>query len=881
MSKFLLIILSDCVRFVLSLRYKIELIGLEKIKNNKGIIILPNHPAEIDPVIMSIFLWRKFQPNPIVLEDFYNMPVLNRFFKLINALPMPDMETGRSQFKLRRIDKTLDEMTKGLAEGKNFLLYPSGRLTRDGREIIGGASALHTLLQKSPNSNLLFARTRGLWGSSFSYIYENKRPDLVKRILVGAGILLMNLFIFTPRRKITIEFLENPEEFPKNTSRTEQNHWLEYWYNLPGVEPLQLVPYSRWTMKIPEIADVQKQDIIDISDVPDSIKKGVIDEFVKMTKRTPESIQPAMHLGKDLGLDSLEMADVIDWLDLRFDVQDVSLVDLTSVGAVMTIAAGSHTETEETPDEKISQWGEDKIRPSVLPPEGKTIQESFLRVCDRMKNCQACADNLSGVLSYKKTKLAALVLASVIKKLPGERIGIMLPASVGANIIFLAVSLAGKIPVMINWTLGERNLRHIIEISGIEVILTSMKFVDNLDNVAFDEIEHLLIFLEDLKREKINLKIKLDALFNSLKPADKLLKQLNLNSISEEDTAVILFTSGSEAMPKGVPLSHKNILTNVRDCSTILNFNDKDVLYGFLPPFHSFGLTVTSLLPILIGLRSAYYPNPTESRKIARGIKNWKVTIIPGTPTFIRGIINAAKEKQLNSTRIFVAGAEKAPEELFRAVENLNIGAKLLEGYGITECSPAVSIIRPDEKPEGVGRPVDSVEVCVVDVDTHIKMSQGERGLFLVHGESVFKGYYEKNPPNPFIELDGKLWYNTGDLGFVSESGSLVIVGRLKRFIKIGGEMISLPAIETALRNKWQSRDEETEKIAVTAKEEEGNRPEIYLFTTEEISVNETNDVLREDGFGNLSRISIVKKIDEIPILGTGKTDYQSLKKLI
>ena len=881
MSKFLLNLVSDIVRLILSLRYKIELIGIDKIENNKGVLILPNHPAEIDPVIMAILLWRKLQPSPIILEDFYNIPGLNKFFKLINALPMPDMESGRSQFKIRRINKTLNKMTEGLAQGKNFLIYPSGRLIRDGKEVIGGASALHTLLQKSGDVNLLFARTYGLWGSSFSYIFEGKRPDLLKRMYDGAKILLMNLIFFSPRRKITIEFLENPTEFPKTSSRSEQNHWMENWYNLPKGEPVKLVPYSRWTMKKPKIAETQKQNNIDISNVPESIKNGVIDEFAKMTKRTPNSIQPAMHLGKDLGLDSLEMADVIDWLDLKFDVQDVALTDLKTVGAVMTIAAGNYTESEETVNEKASYWGDVKNRPPVLPPEGKTIPESFLRVCDRMKNCQAGADNMTGVLSYKKTKLATLVLASVIKKLPGDKIGIMFPATVGANIIFLAASLAGKIPVMINWTLGERNLRHVVEISGIEVILTSMKFVDNLDNVAFDEIEHLLIFIEDLKREKINLKIKLNSILNSFKSADKLLEKLALNSIDENKPAVLLFTSGSEAMPKGVPLSHKNLLTNMRDSSTILNFNNEDVLYGFLPPFHSFGLTITSLLPILIGLRSVYYPNPTESRKIARGIQNWKVTIIPGTPTFIKGIIKAAKENQLNSIRIFVAGAEKVPEELFKAVENLNTGAGLLEGYGITECSPVVSIIRPDEKPEGVGRPVNSVEVCVVDVDTREKLQQGERGLFLVYGDSVFNGYYGENPPNPFIELEGKLWYNTGDLGFLTKTGSLVIVGRLKRFIKIGGEMISLPAIETTLRNKWQSNNSETENIAISAKEEDGKRPEIYLFTTDDISVDEANNALREAGFGNLSRVNFVKKIDSIPILGTGKTDYQSLKKLM
>ena len=881
MINFLLKIFSDVVRFILSLRYKIELKGLDKIEKTTGVLVLPNHPAEIDPVIMSILLWRKLQPSPIVLEDFYNMPVLNKFFKLIGALPMPDMETGRSQFKIRRINKTLDAMANGLSAGKNYLIYPSGRLTRDGQEIIGGASALHSLLEKAPRANILLARTRGLWGSSFSYAFDGKRPDLVKRMLFGALILFLNLLFLTPRRKVTIEFLENPKDFPRSGTRAQQNHWLENWYNELGAEQLQLVPYYFWTKKVPKITGEISEKKIDVSDIPQEIQKGVIDEFVRMTGRTPEAIKPEMQLRKDLGLDSLEMADVIDWLDLRFGVLDVSLVDLTTVGAVMLIAAGKFYGDEKNENNKISGWGKINVQVKILPPNGKTIQECFLNNCERMKNHPAIADDLSGVLSYKKVKIAALALAGAIKNLPGNKIGIMLPASVGANIVFAAVSLAGKIPVMINWTLGEKNLRHVVEIADIKVILTSMRFVDNLDNVAFDEIEDLLIFLEDLKREKINLKCKIAALLNSLKATDKLLSKFNLNNVSENDTAVLLFTSGSEAKPKGVPLSHKNLLTNIRDCSKVLNFRGEDVLYGFLPPFHSFGLTVTSLLPMLTGLRAAYYPNPTESRKLARGIKNWKVTLVPGTPTFVAGIIKAARENQLNSVRIFVAGAEKAPDDLFRAVDNLKTNAKLLEGYGITECSPVVSITRPSEPAEGVGRPLDSVEVCVMDLETRKILELGARGLFLVRGDSVFNGYYGKNPPNPFVEIDGKSWYNTGDLGFINENGALIIVGRLKRFIKIAGEMISLPAIEDALKIKLPADEEGKPKIAIDAREEAGKRPEIILFTTENISVEEANGILRQSGIGNLSRIGKVEILEEIPLLGTGKIDYQTLKKYI
>ena len=356
------------------------------------------------------------------------------------------------------------------------------------------------------------------------------------------------------------------------------------------------------------------------------------------------------------------------------------------------------------------------------------------------------------------------------------------------------------------------------------------------------------------------------------------MKHYRLNGVTGEDTAVILFTSGSEAAPKGVPLTHNNILSNVRAIQSIFKLTKEDVIYSFLPPFHSFGLTTTTILPLMLGLRVAHYPNPTEARKLADGIATWKATLMAGTPTFLEAIIKAAQPGQLDSMKLMATGAEKAPAELFDKVKKLGTGAYLLEGYGITECSPVVSACRPGEVPVGVGKPLSGVEIIIIDLEGHQPLKQGERGLILVHGPNVFKGYLGENPPNPFMELKGKRWYNTGDLGYIAEDGSIVISGRLKRFVKIGGEMLSLPAMEAALSDKWPA-GEEGPVVAVEAVEREGERAIMCMFTSQSIGIEEANAVLREAGFSNIGRITRVENIAAIPLLGTGKTDYQTLKK--
>lgn len=869
--------LAFVVRCLLSLRYSIKIKGFKDLSDRQGVLFLPNHPAEIDPVIVTTLIYSRFPIRPLMTEPMYNLPVLNTVMKWINTIPVPDMEQGFSPYKIRRMEKVLETTADGLEQGDNILLYPSGGLQRGGLEKLKGASAVANILEKHPDVPIVLIRTRGLWGSSFSVaLTRGITPNVGSVLLNAAKVLLRNLIFLTPRREVNLEFVEAPETFPRNASKMEINSWLEEWYNQPGEEALSLKSYSFYKTDLPDVEAASQALEVDLSDVSMEIQNRVIAEFARMADRPPEEIEDSQLLTEDLGLDSLDLSEVLVWLDQEFDVQDVEITELVSVGKVMEIAAGRSG----LQDGEIARAPENWIeanRPSVEKPTGQTLQEAFLRNACRMKNAVACADENSGVMTYKRVKIGALVLAQVISKMPGDKVGVMLPSTAGVGVVAFGCLLAGKTPVMINWTLGPRNLQHVIDLTGISQVITSSVFLDKLGNVELGPLDDLLVFVEDLRVNEIGLSQKIKAIWMSMFSADSLLQKLNLLNLNEHDPAVILFTSGSESVPKGVPLSHHNLLTNIKDGIQVIPFDKNDVLYGFLPPFHSFGFTITTMLPLTTGLKVAYYPNPTESRRLARGIHMWKCTTVCGTPSFVSGIFKAADPAQLTSVKYFVTGAEKAPDELFRKVEALGVGAKLIEGYGITECAPILTMNYPDRERCGVGWAAPSSEVKVVDIETMSILPDGERGLLIARGGNIFAGYLGDDAPDPFVTVEGKKWYNTGDLGVIQENGAVMLAGRLKRFVKVAGEMISLPAMEDVLMDHWPA-NEDGPVVAVEAVEREGVRPILAIFSCVESTLDEANEVLKEAGFSNVGRLNHYEKVNEIPLLGTGKTNHKALK---
>lgn len=889
--------ISIFFKVLLSLRYRIEVKGLEtltgdKLKEGKGILFLPNHPANIDPLINFIYFWPKFQMRPMVTEYVFNTQILKPFHKLLGSVPLPNMENAINEYKQKQAEKAFRAISDALKEGENVIVYPSGRLKNSGKELIGGASGAHELLTECPDANVVLIRMTGLWGSSTSRAILGRTPSLAENFFFALKVLLKNCLFFAPRRKITIEIAANPEDMPRNeSSRVDVNRYLENWYNryeddegnIRATEPMKLVSYSWWRQDLPKVFRQEKLQNSNEAgqNVSEETKQKIYHEIRKILDKSDLEIKPEMNLAFDLGMDSLNIAEFITFVTKHFDVPELHPEDLETVGTVLEIAEGGiQIQTSKEPPPEFT-WDSEPHRPEPALPLGRTIPEAFLNACLRMRGGAACGDDLVGVVSYQKLKKIALVLAEYFRTLEEERIAIMLPASFGAYMTILAVLFAGKTPVMLNWTLGPRYMEEMMQLSGAKKIITSGRFLDRLAGVQFGKCLNQLLLLEDV-RKNLTLSMKLRGVYLSKMSVSKVLKALKLDSIDENAPCVILFTSGTEAVPKGVPLSHKNILSNQRSAMQCIEINAKDILYGILPPFHSFGFSVAGLFPILGGMRVAFYPDPTDGFALAEGVHRWKATLFCAAPSFLKGLFHAAKPEELTTVRYFVSGAEKAPEELFERVRNLNTEAVLLEGYGITECSPILTLTRPHIPPEGVGRLIPGVEAITIHPETLALLPKGEVGEICVRGPNVFSGYLG-NPRTPFIEIQGKKWYRTGDLGHFEPNESLILSGRLKRFIKIGGEMISLSAIEETLlkffiNEKRVSAD--VPSFALVSDEKEEGKPRLILFSVIHLDRDEVNGALQNAGFSNLVKINAVNKIDEIPLMGAGKTDYRKLQDL-
>ena len=313
---------------LLSLRYKIEVKGMAQLcLKKRGILFLPNHPAEIDPIIISGLLAPKFDLRPIVNTHFYYMHGARFFMHLLRAVPIPDFDISVNSWKLSQVEQCFNQVKEGAQRGENFLIYPSGRLKRDGDETIGGSSLVHRILQATPDIQVVLIRSTGLWGSVFSRAIEGKTPDFWRVFAQGIRVIFKNGIFFTPRRKVTIEFEVAEKAFPSRGSRREINQYLEKWYNHYLVdkekrkisEPLALVSLSFFPKKFPRVIkqDDQKKKKEDLN-VPDLIRTDVYREIKKVSGAT--EIRDNMDLSKDLGLDSLDIASLHAFIDKRYDI---------------------------------------------------------------------------------------------------------------------------------------------------------------------------------------------------------------------------------------------------------------------------------------------------------------------------------------------------------------------------------------------------------------------------------------------------------------------------------------------------------------------------------------------------------------------------------
>jgi len=871
MGKWIQSLLYFMLRRLLHRRYEVEVKGLEKLEALDGpILVWPNHPAYVDPPTVLSHLRFGKSLRPLVFTDTYRSWLFYPIMKIIDAYEVPNLKS-HSRDAHAKTTELIDKVAGELKQGQNFLIYPSGRLQRQGYEVVGGSRIAYELLERVENVNVVLVRTRGLWGSRFGCAQAGDVPDLARNSLASLGWILAGLVFFLLKRKVTLEVVPVDRDSLPLESKSALNRHLEAFYNADGGEEPKYVPYSHvFGPRDFDFDAVQTKLDVDVSEIaPDVVAEvyGMLEE--RLDRKLEESEKEPGTTLDEIGLDSLERMDLALELERHFGFRSDHVP--ATVGELCLLAAGKAS-SEEEPLKVPDHWDDTRHsttdHPEVL---AETIAEAFVRRALKNPSNPAAADPLSGCLSYRKLLIGATLLSKRIAKLDGQAVGVMLPASVAADSVLLAASIAGKLPVMLNWTTGPAGLRHATEKLEVKQVITSRRFMDRL-GVEMDGVE--MFYLEDV-RDEISTLEKLKTLVATYVAPGSFLR--NLPQPNVDDSAVVLFTSGSESLPKAVPLSHKNLIANMRGGIDHMDFHRSDTLLGFLPPFHSFGLTATSLMPILAGIRVVHHADPTDARMLARIIAAYKPTLMFATPTFLQYIISNSEPGEIESLRLVLVGAEKCPPALYERTMEILPELDLLEGYGITECSPVVSGNRPgNNKPGTIGLSINCVETIVVHPETHEPMPQGETGLLLIRGDSVFNGYYKHDKPQPFVEVAGHQWYNSGDLVSKDEDGFIEFRGRMKRFLKIGGEMVSLPALEAPLAEKFPA-DEEGPKVAVEGIEQDGGRC-IVLFTTEEITLREANGCLKEAGFHGIMRLDDVRQVEEIPVLGTGKTNYRELR---
>jgi acyl-[acyl-carrier-protein]-phospholipid O-acyltransferase/long-chain-fatty-acid--[acyl-carrier-protein] ligase len=491
------------------------------------------------------------------------------------------------------------------------------------------------------------------------------------------------------------------------------------------------------------------------------------------------------------------------------------------------------------------------------------------------------ADTTGTQLSYGKSLVGSLLLSQRIESRCAEEsmVGVLLPASVAGALTNIAVLLAGKVPVNLNFTAGREAMESAIADCRIKTLITSRLFLSR----AKLETRQGMVFVEDLRKEIRPFEKFSTFLRAFLLPSSFLSHRYR--SQKRNDLATVIFSSGSTGTPKGVMLSHHNILTNVEGIAQVIQFTSGDRMMGILPLFHSFGFTGTLWLPLLAGFGVVYHPNPTDAKTIGETVRKYRATLLISTPTFYSGYIRRCTKEEFATLRYVIAGAEKLREQIAAGFQE-KFGTPILEGYGCTELSPVVSVNIPNvvvdketqigNKPGTVGHPIPGVSVKIVNPDTFEPLPGGKQGLLLVKGPNVMLGYLNRPGLTEEAIRDG--WYVTGDIAAVDEDGFIRIIDRLSRFSKIGGEMVPHMRVEEVINSILGS----VASVVTAVPDSQRGEKLIALYCQNGMTTEELWQRLNDS---DLPKLWIPKRddmfaIDSLPVLGTGKIDLKAAKSL-
>lgn len=555
-------------------------------------------------------------------------------------------------------------------------------------------------------------------------------------------------------------------------------------------------------------------------------------------------------------------------------------------------AFNNRTMTAQDVRQTIVDMGADAFaqRPEFQEHLGTATLKSLCE--DAGRECMVDYSTGRKVLNAGTVAALAICLSKDFRKnISAKRVGIVLPPGIGGALANIALSLAGKTPVNLNFSLGRAAVESCLRRGGIDTIITAQPVQEKIAQ-RFPEFPWTdsIIDIRDAIAGLSKLRLVPWVLAAKLLPAPAICTLAGAPGRGGDDEAALLFTSGSDGDPKGVVLTHKNILGNARQILECGVFPKDASLLGNLPIFHSFGFTVTIWGVLLGKVKAVYTPSPLDFKLAAKAIKAEQCGIMLGTPTFFRPYLTRVEPEDLSSVKIVVAGAEKTPEGFHEAWEKRFPGSHFLEGYGLTETSPVVGVNIPDVylpadsthktgmRKGSIGRLFPGMAAKVVDRITHQPLPVGETGILCLKGVNVFPGYLNDPERNAEVLNDG--WLTTGDLAHVDSDGFLFIEGRLSRFSKLGGEMVPHVTVETAIAKAYGVEDAELPQVAVTARPDASKGEALVLLTMMDIDPKELRERMSKAGLPNLWIPREIKRVDNIPTLASGKLELAAMKRI-
>jgi acyl-[acyl-carrier-protein]-phospholipid O-acyltransferase/long-chain-fatty-acid--[acyl-carrier-protein] ligase len=512
-----------------------------------------------------------------------------------------------------------------------------------------------------------------------------------------------------------------------------------------------------------------------------------------------------------------------------------------------------------------------------------TVPEAIAQAVREQPTKVVLQDVTMSCLSYRRLSIASSLLAKQWNQrtaASGDRIGVLLPNANAVPVVLLSLWAAGKIPAILNYSSGLNILLTCARLAGLKQIVTSKRFFNHLKFEAedFKSAGIEMLFLEEIRT----------SISGFQKFSAAIIHLLNLQGSAfnprSDDTAVVLFTSGSEGNPKGVELTHRNLLANIRQMLAVIDLWETDRFFNALPLFHSFGLTVGLLLPLIHRVFVFLYVSPLHYRVVPSAFYNLDCTVLFGTNTFLSGYARKANPYDFRSLRYLFAGAEKL-QETTSTLWSRKFGVRILEGYGATECSPCVSANTPQRHKQGsTGQFLPGIEYKLeavegISEDGGRKETVQSVGRLFVRGPNIMRGYLNPDANSAFQALGG--WYDTGDIVKVDPQGFLHLLGRLKRFAKISGEMVSLTAVEDALAGAFPQYGLRF-AAAVVAKPDEAKGEKLVVVTNEpKLNLEQIRKAIKNRGLNNLATPREIKLVPEIPKLGSGKINHRELEKMI